>query len=80
MGCIDLVRCVLVLRCRLAVDVWYPYAGFSLHTDTIPPQPNQDVTPTHIEPDQYNPWNNSTNKSQAPEDGCINTRNMLSIK
>ena len=27
-----------------------------------------------------NPWNNSTNKSQAPEDGCINIRNMLSIK
>jgi len=27
MGCIDLVRCVLVLRCGLAVVVWYPYAG-----------------------------------------------------
>ena len=25
-------------------------------------------------------WNNLTNKSQAPEDGCINIRNMLSIK
>ena len=24
--------------------------------------------------------NNLTNKSQAPEDGCINIRNMLSIK
>jgi len=23
---------------------------------------------------------NSTNKSQAPEDGCINIRNMLNIK
>jgi len=31
MGCIDLVRCVLVLRCGMAVVVWYPYAGFSLH-------------------------------------------------
>ena len=69
MGCIDLVRCVLMLCC-----------GFSLHMDTTPPQPNHNVTPTHIEPDQYNPWNNSTNKSQAPEDGCINIRNMLSIK
>ena len=29
--------------------------------------------------EQYNPWNNSTSKSQAPEDGCINIRNMLSI-
>jgi len=25
-------------------------------------------------------FNNSTNKSQAPEDGCINIRNMLSSK
>ena len=39
-----------------------------------------NVTPTHIEPEQYNLWNNSTNKSQAPEDGCINIRNMLNIK
>ena len=28
MGCIALVRCVLVLRCGLAVVVWYPYAGW----------------------------------------------------
>jgi len=27
MGCVALVRCVLVLRCGLAVVVWYPYAG-----------------------------------------------------
>jgi len=45
----------LVLRCGLAVVVCYPYAGFSLHTDTTPPQPNHNVTPTHIEPEQYNP-------------------------
>ena len=70
MGCIDLVRYVLVLRCGMAVVVWYPYAS----------QPYHNVTPTHIEPEQYNPWNNSTNKSQAPKDGCINIRNMLSIK
>ena len=54
--------------------------GWSLHKDTTPPQPNQTVTPTHIEPEQYNPINNSTNKSQAHEDGCTNIRNMLSIK
>ena len=53
MGCIALVRCVLVLRCGLAVVVWYPYAGLSLHTDTTPPEPNHNVTPTHIEPEQY---------------------------
>ena len=38
------------------------------------------ITPTHIVPEEYNPWNNLTNKSQAPEDGCINIRNVLSIK
>ena len=42
--------------------------------------PHHNVTPTHIVPEQYNPLNNSTNKSQAPEDGCTNIRNMLSIK
>jgi len=60
--------------------VWLRWCGFSLHPDTTPPQPNHNVTPTHMEPEQHNPWNNSTNKSQAPEDGCINIRNMLSIK
>ena len=28
---------------------------FNLHTDTTPPQPYHNVTPTHIEPDQCNP-------------------------
>ena len=27
MGCIALVRCVLVLRCGSAGVVWYPYTG-----------------------------------------------------
>jgi len=34
---------------------------FTLHNDTTPPQPNHTVTLTHIESEQYNPWNNSTN-------------------
>jgi len=72
MGCIALVRCVLVLGCGLAVVVWYPMQAEA--------QPNHNVTPIHIEPEQYNPWNNSTNKSQALKDGCTNIRNMLSIK
>jgi len=59
MGCIALVRCVLVLRCGFGWGgvVWYldAEASFSLHTDTTPPQPNHNVTPTHIEPEQYNP-------------------------
>ena len=35
MGCIALVRCVLVLRCGLAGVVWFPDAGFSLHPHTM---------------------------------------------
>jgi len=69
-----------VCWCYVVVSVCRLTHCFSLHTDTTPPQPNHNVTPTHIEPEEYNPWNNSTNKSQAPEDGCINIRNMLSIK
>jgi len=44
MGCIALVRRVLVLRCGLAGMVWYPYAGWSLHTDTTPSQPHHEIT------------------------------------
>jgi len=35
--------------------VRYPDAGFSLHPDTAPPQPNHNVTPTRIVPEQYIP-------------------------
>jgi len=34
MGCIDLVRCVLVLRFGLTVVVWYPYEA-----EALVPQP-----------------------------------------
>jgi len=48
----------------VGVTLWFGCDGvvsvcrlkyFSLHTDTTPPQPNHNVTPTHIEPEQYNP-------------------------
>ena len=45
MCCIALVRCMLVLRCGSAGVEWYPYAGFSVHKDTTPPQPNMQ----HVE-------------------------------
>ena len=70
--------------CWFYVVVWLGWCGIRMQAEAcirIPRiQPNHNVTPTHIEPEQYNPWNNSTNKSQALEDGCINIRNMLSIK
>ena len=41
------------------------YCGFIscvvlLWFDTTPPQPNHTVTPTHIEPEQYNTWKKFT--------------------
>ena len=53
MGCIALVRCVLVLRCGLAGVVWYPYAAEALlqpayghHTTTAKPQSNTNTHQT----------------------------------
>ena len=42
--------------CWCYVAVWLWWCGIrmqaeALHTDTTPPQPNHNVTPTHIEPD-----------------------------
>jgi hypothetical protein len=44
----------------VGVTVWFGWGGvvsgcFSLHPDTTPPEPNHTITPTHIEPEQYNP-------------------------
>ena len=44
MGCIALIRCVLVLRCGLGGVVWYPYAGFSLHKDTTTHEITQQIS------------------------------------
>jgi len=44
MGCIALVRCVLVLRCGLAGVVWYPYAVLqpAYGYRTTPPKPQRN--------------------------------------
>ena len=51
----------------VGVTVWFAWGGggvvsgcrlkhyCSLHPDTTPHQPNHTVTPTRIEPEQYNP-------------------------
>ena len=54
----------------VGVTVWFGWGGvvslcrlklrFNLHKHTTPPQPDHTVTPTHFEPEQYNPWNKST--------------------
>jgi len=46
----------------------------------IPPQPSHTETPTHIETRTHNQFGDTIEKSQAPDDGCINVRNMLSIE
>ena len=45
----------------------------------IPPQPSHNETPTHIETRTHNQCGDTIEKSQAPDDGCINVRNMSSI-
>jgi len=37
-------------------------------------------TPTHIETRTHNQCGDTIEKSQAPDDGCINIRNMMSIE
>jgi len=49
-----------VTPCSLVGIYWNLLKCFSLHKDTAPPQPNHTVTPTHIEPEQYNTWSKST--------------------
>jgi len=68
--------------CWCYVVVCLGWCGIRMKAEALlqPASGYHNVTPTHTEPEQYNPWNNSTNKSQAPEDGCISIRNMLSIK
>jgi len=57
------------------VSVWQAEA---CHTDTTPTSHNE--APTHIETRTHNQCGDTIEKSQAPEDGCINVRNMLNIE
>jgi len=44
------------------------------------PQPSHTETPTHIETRTLDQYGDTIEKSQAPDDGCIIVRNMLSIE
>ena len=46
----------------------------------IPPQPSHTETPTHIETRTCGQCGDTKEKSQAPDDGCINVQNMLSVE
>jgi len=54
---------------------WLPEA---CHTDTT--STSHTETPTHMETRTHNQCGDTTKKSQAPDDGCINVRNILSVE
>jgi len=62
--------CVLVSMCVGSFSVVGLGWGGIHHTQT----------PTHIETRTHDQCGDSIEKSQAPDDGCINVRNMLSIE
>ena len=74
--------CVLVSMC-VGVSVWLVgvvsvWQASACHTDTTPTSHTE--TPTHIETRTHNQCDDTIEKSQDPDDGCINVRNMSSIE
>ena len=71
--------CFDVLEFRCGWLEWYPCGRLQAATG-IPLQPNHTETPTHIETRTHNQCGDTIEKSQAPDDGCINVRNMFTIE
>ena len=74
--------CVLVSM-YVGVSVWLCSGGIRVvlqPATRIPPQPSHTETTTHIETRTHNQCGDRVEKSQAPDGGCINVRNMLSIE
>ena len=60
---------------------WYPCSRLKLQPSMwIPPQPSHTETPTHIETRTHDQCGDTIEKSQAPDDGCINVQKMLGIE
>ena len=59
---------------------WYPCSRLLEPATRIPLQPSYTETPTHIETRTHDQCGDTIGKSQAPDDGCINVRNILSIE
>ena len=75
--------CVLVsvCRCGWVGVVSVEQAEVVLQPATrIPPQPSNTDTPTHTETRTHDQCGDTIEKSQAPDDGCINVRNILGIE
>jgi len=50
------------------------------NTDTTPTQPYRNSNTHRNKNTSHNQCGDTIEKSQAPDDGCINVRNMLSIE
>jgi len=58
----------------------HPSLGACDFSIVSPLQPNHTETPTHIETRTHDQCCDTIEKSQAPDDGCINVQNLLSIE
>ena len=58
--------------------VWGGIRVAACHTDTTPTSHTE--TPTYIETRTHNQCGDTIEKSQAPDDGYINVRNMLNTE
>ena len=66
---------------RTLIQALIPCSRLKLQPATrIPPLPSHTETPTYIETRTHDQWGDTIEKPQAPDDGCINVRNMLSIE
>jgi len=61
----------------LVITLYFSCAS-ACHTDTTPTSHTE--TPTHIGTRTHNQCGDTIEMSQAPDDGCINVRNMLNIE
>jgi len=75
---------VFLFRCVLGVSLWLGWGSicvagcsFSL-LHRYYPNPATLILPTHIETRTHDQSGDTIEKSQAPDDGCINIWNMLS--
>ena len=61
--------------------MWQAEAQVVLQPATrIPLQTSHTETPTHVKIRTHNQCGDTIEKSQAPDDGCVNVRNMLNIE
>ena len=70
-----IVGCIVILNPLMPNDLYSSADG-----TPIPPQPSHTETPTQTETRTHDQCGDTIERSQAPDDGCMNVRNMLSIE